>query len=53
MWGQLKIIHGGHLKIRWAGKNSNMGAYKISWGLEKIEGARLLGGLLQKGVLVT
>ena len=26
------------------------GAYKISWGFEKIEGARLSGGLLQRGV---
>ena len=25
------------------------GAYKISWGFEKMEGARLSGGLLQRG----
>ena len=27
-----------------------MGAYKISWVFEKIEGERLSGGLLQRGV---
>ena len=51
MWGQLRIIQGGHLKIRgdWE-KFKYEGAYKISWGFEKIEGARLSGGLLQRGV---
>ena len=47
MLGQLRIIHGRYLKIRWAGKNSNMGAYKISWGLEKIEGEKLLGAVTE------
>ena len=42
---------GGHLKIRGTGKNSNMrGHTKFLGGLEKIEGARLSGGLLQRGV---
>ena len=27
------------------------GPYKISWGVEKIEGARLSGVLLQRGVI--
>ena len=51
MWGQLRIIQGGHLKIRgdWE-KFKYEGAYKISWGGEKIEGARLSGGMLQSGV---
>ena len=49
--GQLKIIQGGHLKIRgdWE-KFKYEGAYKFSWGFEKIEGARLSGGLLQRSV---
>ena len=29
------------------------GAYKISWGVEKIERARLSAGLLQRGVYIT
>ena len=39
------------MKIRgdW-GKFKYEGAYKISWGFEKIEGARLSGGLLHRGV---
>ena len=52
MLGQLRIIQGRHLKIRGTGKNSNMrGHTKISCEFEKIEGARLSGGLLQRGVL--
>ena len=47
MWGQLRIIQG---DIRGLGKFKYEGAYKISWGFEKIEGARLSGGLLQRGV---
>ena len=44
MWGQLRIIQGGHLKIRGdCGKFKYEGAYKISWGFEKIEGARRSG----------
>ena len=51
MWGQLRIIQGGHLKVRgdWE-KFKYEGAYKFSWGFEKIEGARLSWGLLQRGV---
>ena len=51
MWGQLRVIQGGHLKIRrdWE-KFKYEGAHKISWGFEKIEGARLSRGLLQRGV---
>ena len=51
MWGQLRIILGRHLKIRgdWE-KFKYEREYKISWGLIKIEGARLSGGLLQSGV---
>ena len=47
MWGQLRIIQGGRLKIRgdWE-KFKYEGAYKISWGFEKIEGARLSGDLV-------
>ena len=39
MWGQLRIIQGGHLKIREAGKNSNMRGYTKFLGDVKIEGA--------------
>ena len=49
MWGQLRIIQGGHLKIRGLGKFKYEGAYKISWGFEKIEGARLSGGPVTEG----
>ena len=52
MWGQLRIIQGAtknnigarHLKIRggWE-KFKYEGAYKISWGLEKIEGQGFQG----------
>ena len=50
--GQLRIIQGEHLKIRGdLEKFEYEGAYKISWGFEKIEGARLSGGLLQRGAL--
>ena len=44
MLGQLRIIQGGYFKIRedWE-KFKYEGAYKISWGFEKIEGARLSG----------
>ena len=47
--GATKNNTGGHLKIRgdWE-KFKYEGAYKISWGIEKIEGARLSGGLLQR-----
>ena len=50
--GATKNDTGGHLKIRgdWE-KFKCEGAYKMSWGFEKIEGARLSGGLLQRGVL--
>ena len=42
---------GGHLKIRGTWKNSNMrGRTKFLGGLIEIEGARLSGGLLQRGV---
>ena len=53
MWGQLRIIQRGHLKIRgdWE-KLKYEGAYKVPWGFEKIEEARLSGGLLQRGVLL-
>ena len=50
--GATKNNTGGHLKIRgdWE-KFRYEGVYKISWGgLKKIEGARLSGGLLQRGV---
>ena len=51
MWGQLRIIQGRHLKIGGAGNNSNMrGHTEFLGGFEKIEGARLSGGLLQRGV---
>ena len=45
MWGATKNNTGGHLKIMgdW-GKFKYEGAYKISWGVEKIEEARLSGG---------
>ena len=52
--GATKNNTGGHLKIRGDKEKFNYeGAYKISWGFEKIEGARLSGGLLQRGVLQT
>ena len=53
MWGQLRIIQGGHLKIGvdWE-KFKYEGACKISWGFEKIEGVWLSGGLLQRGVVI-
>ena len=48
--GALRIIQG-HLEIRgdWD-KLKYEGAYKISWEFEKNRGARLSGGLLQRGV---
>ena len=51
--GAIKNSTGGHLKIRgnWE-KLKCEEAYKVSWGVEKIEGARLSGGLLQRGVLI-
>ena len=49
--GAIKNNTGGHLKIMGTGKNSNMrGHTKFLGGVEKIEGARLSGGLLQRGV---
>ena len=34
MWGQLRIIQGGHLKVRGDCKKFKYeGAYKISWGV--------------------
>ena len=42
---------GGHLKLTGTEKNSNMRGIQISWGVCKIEGAKLSGGLLQKGVI--
>ena len=49
--GYLRIIQGGYLKIGGTGKNSNMRRHtKFLGGLIKIEGARLSGGLLQRGV---
>ena len=49
--GATKNNTGGHLKIRGTGKNSNMrGHTKFRGGFEKIEGARLSGGLLQRDV---
>ena len=49
--GATKNNTGGHLKIRGTGKNSNMrGHTKFLGGNEKIERARLSGGLLQRGV---
>ena len=52
MRGQLRIIQGGHLKIRgdWE-KFKYEGHTKFLGGIEKIKGARLSGGLLQRGVL--
>ena len=49
--GATKNNAGGHLKIRGTGKIQYEGAYEISWRFQKIEGARLSGGLLQRGVL--
>ena len=53
MWGQLRLIQERHLKIRgdWE-KFKYEGAYKISWGFDKNRGARLSGGLLQRGVVI-
>ena len=51
MWGQLRIIQGGHLKIRGTGKNSNMrGHTKFLGGFEKIEGGGFQGSCY-RGVL--
>ena len=51
MWGQLRIIQGGHLKIRGTGKNSNMrGHTKFSWGVGKNKGGKAFRDLLQSGV---
>ena len=50
--GATKNNTGGHLKIRGDWENSNMrGHTKFLGGFEKIKGARLSGGLLQRGVL--
>ena len=50
MWGKLRIIQGGHLKIRgdWE-KFKYEGHTKFLGGLKNR--ARLSGGLLQRGVL--
>ena len=50
MWGQLRIIQGDICKLGdW--ENSNMrGHTKFLGGFRKIEGARLPGDLLQRGV---
>ena len=54
MWGKLRIIQGGHLKIRGTGKNSNMGEHsKFLGGFEKSRGAGLSRGLSQRGVFTT
>ena len=44
MWGELRIIQGGHLKMRgdWE-KFKYEGAHKISCGFEKIEGQGFQG----------
>ena len=50
--GSTKHNTWGTLKIRGTGKNSNMrGHTKFLGGLIKIQGERLSGGLLQRGVL--
>ena len=53
MWGQLRITQGGHLKIRGdLEKFKYEGHIQFLGGFEKIEGARLSGGLLQRGVFI-
>ena len=47
--GATKNNTGGHLKIKGTGKNS--GIQNFFGRLKKIEGERLSGGLLQRGVL--
>ena len=48
MWGQLRIIQG-HLKIRGAGKNSNMRGIQNFLGVEKIKGGKALRGPVTEG----
>ena len=48
--GATKNNTGGHLKIRGTGKNSNMRGHTKFLRSLKIEGARLSGDLLQRGV---
>ena len=52
MWGQLRIIQGGHLKIRgdWE-KFKYEGAYKISWGFDKNRGGKAFRGPVTEGCL--
>ena len=53
--GASKNNTGGHLKTRGHWEKFKYGrAYEISWkGVEKIEGTRLQGRLLQRGVIST
>ena len=50
VWGQLRIIQGGHLKIRgdWE-KLKYEGAYRISWGVEKDRGGKAFRGPVTEG----
>ena len=48
--GATKNNTGGHLKMRGYWENSNMRGHTKFLGGLKIEGARLSGGLLQRGV---
>ena len=50
MWGQLRILQGGYLKIRGDWENSNMRGQTKFLGSLKNKGARLSGGLLKRGV---
>ena len=50
MWGQLRIIQGGHLKIKVAGKNSNMrGHTKFLEGVDKNRGGKVFRGPVTEG----
>ena len=52
MWGQLRIIQGGHLKIRGTGENSNMrGHTKCFGGLKKNRRDKAFRGPVTEGCL--
>ena len=49
MWGQLRIIQGGHLKIRGTGKNSNMRGIQNFLGVGKTRGGKAFRGPVTDG----
>ena len=53
MWGQLRIMQGGHLKIRGTGKNSNMRGIQNFLGVSKNRGGQGFQGACYRGVFLS